>query len=190
MANGPRADTLPATQFYQTVHQKPLIGGALSRISRREIERQHQFVTIRHLVRLSEGHHLSPRDLEEVKQRAPGFVDRSRLGYLVIDVGRTPPALRDLAIEAYGLVKLGESDGRELYVPTVGGHASLSGVEPERLPFAAAAETMSGRPTRRPSVDPGVCLRPPVRRIRSATLSAVRRRAARAPHMHAEGCGA
>ena len=45
MANGLRATSLPPTQFYQTVHQKPLIGGALSRISPREIERQHQFVT-------------------------------------------------------------------------------------------------------------------------------------------------
>ena len=55
-----------------------------------------------------------------MKRRAPGFVDRTRLGYLVIDVGRTPPALREFAIEAYGLVKLGESDGHELYAPTVG----------------------------------------------------------------------
>ena len=47
-------------------------------------------------------------------------MDRTRLGYVVIDVGRTPRALRDFAIEAYGLEKLGESEGRELYVPTVG----------------------------------------------------------------------
>jgi hypothetical protein len=110
----------PAKQFYQTVHQKPLIGGALSRISPREIERQHQSVTIRHLIRLSEGDQLSQQDLEEVKRRAPGFVDRTRLGYFVIDVGRTPPAFREFAIEAYGLVKLGESGGHELYAPTVG----------------------------------------------------------------------
>ena len=55
-----------------------------------------------------------------MKRRAPGFVDRTRLAYIVIDVGRTPPALRDFAIEAYGLVKLGESDGHELHAPTVG----------------------------------------------------------------------
>ena len=84
------------------------------------MERQLQSVTVRQLIRLSEGQRLSPRDLEEVKRRAPGFVDRTRLGYVVIDVGRTPPALRDFAIDAYGLVKLSESDGRELYAPTVG----------------------------------------------------------------------
>ena len=110
----------PASLFYQTVHQKPLIGGALSRISPREIERQHQSVTIRQLIRLSEGEHLSLRHLEELKRRAAAFTAGARLGYVVIDVGRTPPALRDFAIDAYGLVKLSESDGRELYVPTVG----------------------------------------------------------------------
>ena len=109
-----------ATQFFQTVHQKRLIGGYLSRISPREMERQRQSVTVRRLIRLSEGQRLPPEDLEEVKRRAPGFVDRTRLGYVVIDVGRTPPALRDFAIEAYGLVKLSESDGHELYAPTVG----------------------------------------------------------------------
>ena len=92
----------------------------LSRISSREMERQRQSVTVRRLIRLSEGQRPPPRDLEEVKQRAPGFVDRTRLGYVVIDVVRTPSALRDFAIEAYGLVKLGESDGHELYAPTVG----------------------------------------------------------------------
>jgi hypothetical protein len=35
-------------------------------------------------------------------------------------VGRTPPVFRDFAIKAYGLVKLGEGDGHELYAPTVG----------------------------------------------------------------------
>jgi hypothetical protein len=109
-----------ATQFFQTVHQKRLIGGYLSRISPREMERQRQSVTVQRLIRLSEGQRLSSQDLEEVKRLAPGFVDRTRLGYVVIDVGRTPPALRDFAIEAYGLVKLGESGGHELYTPTVG----------------------------------------------------------------------
>jgi hypothetical protein len=109
-----------ASQFYQTVHEKRLIGGYLSRIGPREMQRQRQSVTVRRLIRLSEGQQLSLQDLEEVKRRAPGFVDRTRLAYVVIDVSQTPPALRNFAIEAYGLVKLGESDGRELYVPTVG----------------------------------------------------------------------
>jgi len=109
-----------ATQFYQTFHQKRLIGGYLSRISDRQLQRQRESVTVRRLIRLSEGESLSDAELEDVKQRAPGFVDRARIGYVVVDVARTPAQLRSFAIDAYGLVKIGESDGRELYVPTVG----------------------------------------------------------------------
>ena len=50
---------------------------------------------------------------------APGFITRARVGYVVIDLARTPLALREFAIDAYRLVKIGQSDGYELYVPTV-----------------------------------------------------------------------
>ena len=113
-----------AWQFYQTFHQKRLIGGYLSRISEREKGRQRQSVTVRHLLHLSEGGHLSEAELEDLKLRAPGFVDRARLGYVFVDVARTSPALRQIAIDTYKLVKLGESDGFELFAPTVSASAS------------------------------------------------------------------
>src|SRR5262245_41087073 len=109
-----------SAQFFQTFHQKPLIGGYLSRISEREMRRQRELVTVRHLLRLSEGKQLSASDVEELKRRAPGFVSRARLGYVLVDTARTSSELRRIAIDAYGLVKLGESDGFELYAPTVG----------------------------------------------------------------------
>jgi len=109
-----------SSQFYQTFHEKRLIGGYLSRISERQIRRQRESVTVRHLLRLSEGGRLSEAELDELKRRAPGFVDRARLGYVVIDVARTSPALRQIAIDAYKLVKLGEGDGLEVFAPTVG----------------------------------------------------------------------
>ena len=114
-----------ASQFYQTFHQKPLIGGYLSRIGPREMRRQRESVTVRQLIRLSEEQRVSRADLDEVKRRAAGFVDRARLGYVVIEVARTPPAFRRFAIEAYGLVKLGASDGFELYAPAVGATTTL-----------------------------------------------------------------
>ena len=111
-------DYSAASQFYQTHHEKRLIGGYLSRISDNEVERQLRSITVRSLMDLSQGGHVSQADLDEVKQRAPGFLERARIGYVVVDVGRTPPALRDFAIDAYGLVKLLEDDGRELYAPS------------------------------------------------------------------------
>jgi hypothetical protein len=37
------------------------------------------------------------------------------MGYVVIDTRRASPALRDFAVGAFGLVKIAEEDGRELY---------------------------------------------------------------------------
>lgn len=108
-----------ATQFYQTVHQKRLIGGYLSRITEPELARQRQFITVRRLIRLSQGEQLSQRDLDEVKARAGIFIGQARLGYVVVNTATTPPALHRLATEAYGLRQIAESDGFILYVPTV-----------------------------------------------------------------------
>jgi len=121
-----QGDFSAASQFYQTVHEKQLIGGYLSRISRQEMERQRQSVTVSRLIRLSSGEQVPQANLEEVKRRARGFVERNRLGYVVIDTTRASEALRQFAIEAYGLVKVGESDGQELFVPTVAANSTKS----------------------------------------------------------------
>ena len=117
-------DFSASSQFFQTFHQKPLIGGYLSRISEREMRRQHQFFMVHQLLRLSEGQPISPADIEELTRRAPAFVDSARVGYVFVDVARTPSELRRIVIDAYRLVKLGESDGFELYAPSVGAIAS------------------------------------------------------------------
>jgi hypothetical protein len=119
-----------AYQFFQTVHQKRLIGGYLSRISEREMERQHQSLTVRRLIRLSEGGFVSRASLDEVKRRAAGFIRRTELGYVVVDVAQASPELRRFAIDAYGLLKIGESDGYELFIPTVTGMSAATGPVP------------------------------------------------------------
>jgi hypothetical protein len=112
-----QGDFNAASQFYQTYHQKPLIGGYLSRISDREVERQRQHVTIRSLIRLSVGQAVDPADADELKRRAPTFLQRAQVGYVVMHTRRVKPALRRFAIETFRLEKVGESDGHELYVP-------------------------------------------------------------------------
>jgi hypothetical protein len=115
-----QGDFNASAQFFQTYHQKPLIGGYLSRISAGEMRRQHAFTTVNLLLRLSEGLTIAPDDVAELKRRAASFVDRARLGYVLVDGAHTPPELRRIAIDTYGLIKLGESEGFELYAPTVG----------------------------------------------------------------------
>jgi hypothetical protein len=104
-----------ASQFFQTFHEKRLIGGYLSRISQRELARQFRFPVVRTITRLSEGAAASARQRAILIAGGRRFADRARLGYVVIDTSRTSPDLRDLAIEALGLTKIGEDRGYELY---------------------------------------------------------------------------
>ena len=104
-----------ASQFYQTFHQKRLIGGYLSRVSRRELDRQFRFPVIRTLTTLSEGGTPSARQRDVLIRTGRRFAARARLGYVVIDRSRTAAPLRDLAIEAFGLLKIGEDGPYELY---------------------------------------------------------------------------
>ncbi len=108
-----------ASQFYQTLHEKQLVGGYLSRISRREFRRQEEFPTLLGLMRLSEGRPLPQSRAAQIEQNARSFPTRRRLGYVVIDRGRTPDALRTFVLQAFRLEKVGESGGLELYVPAV-----------------------------------------------------------------------
>ena len=110
-------DFTAASQFYQTVHEKPLIGGYLSRISRGVVERQHQYPMVRQLMRLSEGRTMPVDRVADLDRRAPGFIQRARVGYVVMDTARTPPRLREVAIRVFRLVKIAEDRGHELYVP-------------------------------------------------------------------------
>jgi hypothetical protein len=106
-----------ASQYYQTFHQKPIIGGGLSRISDRQRQRQRMFPVIRLLLRLSDGREVTERQIERARRAAPAFVRRSRLGYVVIDTRAAGRELRDLTIDILDLEKISESDGRELYRP-------------------------------------------------------------------------
>ncbi len=119
-----------SAQFYQTYHKKRLIGGYLSRISRAEVERQRQSQTVRGLMRLSAGEELPAERLAELTARGPAFVQRVRLGYVIVHARRAPGALRDFAIAAFRLVKVDERDGEELYVPMGSAQAWLDSPDP------------------------------------------------------------
>jgi hypothetical protein len=109
-----------STQFFQTYHEKALIGGYLSRIPASEVARYRRFPLLSALLDLSEGLPLSPAAEGAARDNAPALVERTRMGYVVIDTRRASPALRDFAVEVFGLVKMAEEDGRELYRPEPG----------------------------------------------------------------------
>ena len=106
-----------SSQFYQTRHQKRLIGGYLSRVSRDHLESIRRRPVLAALMALSEGRDVPAGDLDVAKRRGRTFVQAANLGYVVVDRQRAGPRLVDFAIEAMDLEKIGEAGDRELYRP-------------------------------------------------------------------------
>ena len=105
------------SQYFQTVHRKPLIGGYLSRVSRRRMADVRRDPMADALIWLSEGHELDASRRPWLVADGPSFVRRAKVGFVVIDHAQTPPALREFAIDAFDL-RLVDSDGNfELYEP-------------------------------------------------------------------------
>ncbi len=105
------------SQFFQTAHGKRLIGGYLSRVSRRRVSEIRADGMLDALIWLSEGQTLDPSRARTLVEEGPTFIDRANIAYVVVDRARVPWALRDFAIRAYRLQVI-EVDGVfELYRP-------------------------------------------------------------------------
>ena len=73
--------------------------------------------TMRALVRLSEGAALSPDEDVQARLLARQFVQRARIGHVVLVRDQVSPALRAWAVEALELQLVAADSGRELYRP-------------------------------------------------------------------------
>jgi hypothetical protein len=106
----------PASQFYQTVHGKTIVGGYLSRIPRRSwaVYRAQPVVTA--LIDLSDGKVLADEARRAAAASAGDFVRRTKLGYVVEDTRTTSDDLRQFAIATLHLTLLSASGPYRLYV--------------------------------------------------------------------------
>jgi hypothetical protein len=105
------------SQFYQTVHEKPIVGGYLSRVSRKRVKetRRHRVLDV--LIRLSANPGLTVSSAERLTRGGRHFVRRANLGYVVIDRDRASDALVQFAKRAFGLELLERDGPFELYQP-------------------------------------------------------------------------
>ncbi len=102
-------------QFFQTMHHKRLIGGYLSRVSRRRVTDVRRNPMVDALIWLSENRPLDDSRRSLLVEAGPSFVREANLAFVIIDRDRTPYALRAFAIDAFDL-ELIEADGSlELY---------------------------------------------------------------------------
>lgn len=104
-------------QFYQTAHEKPLVGGYLSRVSPRRVRAFRELPVLDALLTLSEGRALTPEQRAAAFRARERFLDRVRLGYVVIDHERASPELVRFAVEFFNLRRIDGEGQRELYVP-------------------------------------------------------------------------
>ena len=110
-------DFTARSQFFQTIHGKPLVGGYLSRVSRKRIAEVRQDALLDALITLSEGGTLDTAREAALVERGPEFIRRGRIGYVVVDNDRAPPALREFAVRALRLQHVAAEDSYDLFVP-------------------------------------------------------------------------
>jgi hypothetical protein len=108
----------PRTQYNQTRHGKALIGGYLSRISSRRVEKMRaQYPTLDALIKLSEDKPVDPGVAAILHERGDRLVEEGNIGYVVIDERFIPPARAALVIDAFKLRQVARDRHLALYEP-------------------------------------------------------------------------
>lgn len=105
------------TQYFQTAHGKPILGGYLSRVAKRHVLDAQSDPVLSALMLLSENKTLSPERLQKMTENAQALARSRRIGYVVFDVARMPPDFQRLAISAFHLRLAGADNGFALYTP-------------------------------------------------------------------------
>jgi hypothetical protein len=108
-------NTTAASQYYQTVHEKPIMGGYLSRLPRTDVKFYQRRRVTRVLMDLSEGMPVSAARWADAVLRAKETRSELNVGYVVVDVDRTPEPLVEFARQAFDLRLLAVDGGFALY---------------------------------------------------------------------------
>ena len=108
----------PRSQYNQTRHGKALIGGYLSRISRKRVQSMREnYPTLDALIKLSEKQPLDASVQAVLDQRGDRLVKEANLGYVVIDARFIPPDRARMVVEALKLREVQQDAFLTLYVP-------------------------------------------------------------------------
>lgn len=110
-----RGDYSPSSQFYQTVHEKQLVGGYISRLPGDSIARYRGNNTLRALLRYSEGTPVDDTLRALALERGPRNVRRLKIGYVVIDRQRSSAELIEFAKRALELTFVSSDGVLDLY---------------------------------------------------------------------------
>jgi hypothetical protein len=110
-------DFSASAQYFQTRHEKPLIGGYQSRVSDRDKRVILESPVLAALFSLSAGQAVRPELAANAWNARRRFLRRSCLGYVVFESARTSPELRDFAVRLLDLRPVADAGGRALFAP-------------------------------------------------------------------------
>jgi hypothetical protein len=118
-------DFSASTQFFQTIHEKSLLGGYLSRLPRRGLDNYRRLHRMSVLMDLSAGRSVSAERIERAIERTHLAQPRFDIGYVVVQSGRVSPQLMSYARSAFDLEFVTAEHGHELYRTPLASGASL-----------------------------------------------------------------
>jgi hypothetical protein len=110
-------DFTTASQYYQTLHRRPLVGGYLSRISNWQKEETLRSPMLRALFELSEKQMPTRELLEEARASRDSFLQRACVRLVMLDRHRASDALREFAVSALGLTPIFQDASYQLFTP-------------------------------------------------------------------------
>lgn len=119
------------TLYFQTRHGRPLISGYLSRVADARKRRSERLPMLRALNALSEPGLVPAEWLEAARADASHFLERTCVGFVVVDKQRASNALRSFAAEALSLQPVHEDERFERLVP-INTPPCLSDIAPHR----------------------------------------------------------
>ncbi|MET0213728.1 MAG: hypothetical protein ABW292_12025, partial [Vicinamibacterales bacterium] len=110
-----RGNYSSSSQFYQTFHEKRLVGGYISRLPGGSLDqyRNNSLMTV--LLRLSEDAPVEPELYDRALSRADRYLNRLQVGYVVIDPKHSSPELVAFTRRVFQTTFVAEAEGLELY---------------------------------------------------------------------------
>jgi hypothetical protein len=112
-------DANAAAQFYQMVHEKPILGGYLSRLPLEDVRRYRENLVLAALLALSEGKSITAEDRSRAIAHARQMASELQIGYVVVDGTRARAELVDFAKEAFALDYVATDGSYTLYRSTL-----------------------------------------------------------------------
>lgn len=107
----------PASEFFQTLHHRPLVGGYLSRVSRWRRMEQENRPMLRAIFALSQGETLTPEQEAAARAARESFLAQSCVRYVVVDRHAASGALQTFARATLRLTPIYEDADYALLEP-------------------------------------------------------------------------